>query len=182
MCFSSEAESLKTRALAILIALVLGLGLVAVAPARAEARASSGTDHAADGWSEAVIDILLVNKKVIARCIGNAVFLSYGALRALRAAALRDKISSIGSLAQGLAPASCVTTFEVASAALRIWRIGWLAGESFDVQDDSYVRVRPLLANECYFDVTVGDASGQTWNYSASYRICSKHTYGSYTY
>jgi len=172
---------LKTRALAIVIAVVLGLGLVAVAPARAEAKAGSETTYAAEDWSEAVIDILLTNKKVIARCIGNAIFLSYGALRALRAVALRDKIADIASLAQGLAPASCVTTFEIAGAAFRIWRIGGRAGESFVVRDDSYVQVQ-LLANDCYFDITVGDDSGETWNYSAEYRICNKHTYGSYTY
>jgi hypothetical protein len=163
------------RVMAILLAVVIGLGVATVGPAPARA---AGTERA-DTWSEPVIDLLLSNKKVIARCIGNAVFIGYGALRVLRAAQLRDRIVDIISLAQGLLPASCVTTVEVAKAALRIWRIGGRDGNDFTVQDDSYVVDRPFSRNECYFDVTVGDEStGRTWRYRASYRFCSPDTYG----
>jgi hypothetical protein len=178
------------------------LGLVITAPARAEAVSSqvasdtnysmagwtgsgeeaefavSGTGYSAGDWSGVAIGILVTNGKIIARCAGTGALLGYSALRLLRANALWEKIVDIASISQGLVTPSCAATFEAAIAALQVMRIGLLDGSDFTFRDDSYVVDRRFAPNECHLDMTVGDATGRTWRYTASYRLCSVDTYG----
>ncbi|MEV6343842.1 hypothetical protein [Actinoplanes sp. NPDC051851] len=156
----------------------------AASPPRSGDFGSSAVSYTAQEWTEAAIEILMINRKAVAWCLGNLGFLSYGVLRAMRAITLKDRILDIAGLATGLTPEPCVATFRAAQAAYRVWAIGARDGGDLTVQDDSYVVVHPgPFANECHLDITVSDADGQTWNYAKVYEICSKNTYyGRYTY
>ena len=170
---------LRTLVIAVVVGLVLVIGV-----GQAEAAPVRPVDtHQAAEWSDTAIGLLVTNKKVISRCVGYVALESYGPGRALSANALRSRISDIWSLAQAFSSPSCRTTVQVAKAALRLWEIGRRDGRSFTFSDDSKVVVRPgLLPNDCYFDVRVGDATtGSVARYQASYRMCSKSTYGSTT-
>ena len=192
---------LRTRASIVVIAAITGLCAMlttAVPPAAAAPRTAvavqwpgvatglpdpSGTTYSADQWSAVVINILVANKGAIGWCAGNIAFVSYGALKALRAAALREKIYDIASLASGFVGTHCVAAYKAARAALKVWTIGHENGSDFTFQDDSYVVIRRWRSNLCYLDITVGEPGGRSWRYQKEYKTCADGAYGGgYTY
>jgi len=187
---------LRTRASIVVIAAIAGLCATLTTPVPAAAAAPrtavvaqwpgvttdeqepSGTTYSADQWSDVAINILVANKGAIGWCASNLAFISYGALRALRAAALLDKIYNIASLATAGVGDHCVVAYKAARAALKVWTIGHQHGSDFTIQDDSYVVIRRWRSNLCHLDITVGEPGGGSWRYRWEYKWCADGTYG----
>jgi hypothetical protein len=187
---------LRTRASIVAIAAIAGLcaTLTTAVPAAAAAPRTavvvqwpgvttgdpdpSGTTYSADQWSEVAVNILVANKGAIGWCASSLAFISYGALRALRAAALRDKIYNIASLAAAGFGDHCVVAYKAARAALKVWTIGHQNRSDFTFQDDSYVVIRRWRSNLCYLDITVGEPAGGSWRYRWEYKRCADGAYG----
>lgn len=180
---------LRTRASIVAIAVIAGVcaTLTTAVPAADAAPHTavvaewssdpSATTYSADQWSEVAINILVANKGAVGWCAGNLAF-SYGALRALRTAALRDKIYNLASLVSGLLGDHCMVAYKAARAALKVWTIGHQNGSDFTFQDDSYVVIRRWRSNLCYLDITVGEPGGRSWRYQKEYKTCADGAYG----
>ncbi|MBW6436392.1 hypothetical protein KZ829_21875 [Actinoplanes hulinensis] len=172
---------MKSRMIVVVVVLALAVGLAGPGAAHADA-GRDPTRYAAAQWKEVVEPLLLANKKVIARCVGNGLLLTSGGLRLLRPGALLSKLLGIAMFAQGATSASCRATLAVARAAYRVGRAGWYDGTDFYFQDASYVDDIRWDRNVCHIDLAVGSPGDRLLHYRATYRICHPATYSSTAY